>query len=958
MRNTKKWMALLLSAAMIMQSTPNCLQAASKPKLNKTKLTLQVGKKAKLSVKGGNIKKCVFRSKNKKIATVNGKGLVKARKKGNTKICVTVIWRKAKNTIKKKLWCKVIVKAQSTTSQTKVSPAVFVTEKPGVSNAPVQPAASQNPVSASPSGGRTAAPGMTAAVASENPTTTAGTEPTEKPFDTAAPKSTADGVSPTAPAATDGGAAEPGKTQKPDASKAPDVTGKPDVTRKPDIDLPFVPAETPDSSKQPDRTKVPDQTPAPTAVPTPTQLPYQSLTTGGAIRTASNVQWKKDRITSGFFEYCLDESGQNAMITGLTSEGKNQTELTIPAEIDGITVYAVKNGAISDAQVQTLTVSEGVKEMAAGAVSCCSALEKVSIPSTLQFVAEDVKDPADRKIPVFDRNYALAGVEVAADNPWYRADAHALYSKDGKNLLCWFSGSAATCAAISADVYGVEPQAFYGNYKLEKIILPDSVQEIGRDAFYGCASLKELQLPKKLSYCGERTFALCTALTELHIPEGVEDLEGRIMFCLALKKLYLPASLKVLSEDIYDSYSLEQIIVSEENPYLEADASGCYSKGKIKLLYLHHASELTEYKAPDSLREIADGVFRRSDDLETVDLGNVEKIGNYVFHSCDNLRSVTFGNKLKYIGESAFYGCKSLKEITLPDGLDTIGAFAFSECTGLNKVTFLGKVNKICNGAFGVCSSLEEFHVPEGIEYLDSILGNCKNLKKVTLSSTVRGFCYGEELDFAPFYQVWNLETIEVDADNPYLKMVGNALYTADGKTLLYYCGDTETEIYNVVTGTAVIGDGAFGGFMLEGKETALNQVHLPEGVKEIREGAFEYCRVLKEINLPDSLLTIQTRAFNDCSKLEKVTVTEHSNLQEIGTAAFQNCNLMKEAVVPGSVEKLGDCVFNFCNALQTIRYYGTKESWKKLTADAGIGVTKAQIHCRDGIISEEETDK
>ena len=64
MRNTKKWMALLLSAAMIMQSTPNCLQAASKPKLNKTKLTLPGGKKAKLRVKGGNIKKCVFRSKN------------------------------------------------------------------------------------------------------------------------------------------------------------------------------------------------------------------------------------------------------------------------------------------------------------------------------------------------------------------------------------------------------------------------------------------------------------------------------------------------------------------------------------------------------------------------------------------------------------------------------------------------------------------------------------------------------------------------------------------------------------------------------------------------------------------------------------------------------------------------------------------------------------------------------
>ena len=237
MRNTKKWMALLLSAAMIMQSTPASLQAASKPKLNKTKLTLQVGNKAGLRVKGSRIKKCVYRSKNKKIATVNEKGMVKARKKGNTKICVTVTYREGKNTLKKKLWCKVIVKAQSKADTTKVSPETFVTVKPGVSNVPSQTVTSQSPVDVSPSGGTTAVPGMTASAAPEIPEVTAGMEPTAKAtFQPVLSEKTS----------------EPDQTKHPEISKAPDTTQKPNVSQKPDT------TEKPNVSAKPDTTKKPN----------------------------------------------------------------------------------------------------------------------------------------------------------------------------------------------------------------------------------------------------------------------------------------------------------------------------------------------------------------------------------------------------------------------------------------------------------------------------------------------------------------------------------------------------------------------------------------------------------------------------------------------------------------------------------------------------------------------------
>ena len=54
------------------------------------KLTVKKGKSAKIVVKNAGKKKVTYTSKNKKIATVNKKGVVTGKKKGNTKVIVKV----------------------------------------------------------------------------------------------------------------------------------------------------------------------------------------------------------------------------------------------------------------------------------------------------------------------------------------------------------------------------------------------------------------------------------------------------------------------------------------------------------------------------------------------------------------------------------------------------------------------------------------------------------------------------------------------------------------------------------------------------------------------------------------------------------------------------------------------------------------------------------------------------
>lgn len=99
---------MLLAAGLSLQNTKTDA-AAVKGKLNKTQITLAVGKSANLKVKNVGKAKVTFSTNNKKVVSVSAKGgalcTVKALKKGNAKIRAVVKNGKKK----KKLTCKVTV---------------------------------------------------------------------------------------------------------------------------------------------------------------------------------------------------------------------------------------------------------------------------------------------------------------------------------------------------------------------------------------------------------------------------------------------------------------------------------------------------------------------------------------------------------------------------------------------------------------------------------------------------------------------------------------------------------------------------------------------------------------------------------------------------------------------------------------------------------------------------------
>ena len=88
--------------------------------------------------------------------------------------------------------------------------------------------------------------------------------------------------------------------------------------------------------------------------------------------------------------------------------------------------------------------------------------------------------------------------------------------------------------------------------------------------------------------------------------------------------------------------------------------------------------------------------------IDTVIIVNgVTTIGNYAFHYCFNLYSITIPTSVISIGRSAFYYCEWLHLTTIPNSVTSIGSFAFNGCISLTSITNLNpEPVKILGGEF------------------------------------------------------------------------------------------------------------------------------------------------------------------------------------------------------------------------------------------------------------------
>ena len=241
----------------------------------------------------------------------------------------------------------------------------------------------------------------------------------------------------------------------------------------------------------------------------------------------------------------------------------------------------------------------------------------------------------------------------------------------------------------------------------------------------------------------------------------------------------------------------------------------------------------------------------------------VASVGKRAFSDYASVKDVVIPQSVDSIHTSAFAGCNGLTSIVLPEGLKIIDVQAFRNCTSLENIVFPSTLKTILDEAFEGCSALKDFILPDGLESIWwDAFANCTSLTHVTIPKTMQTpIMYSNNY----FIGCTNLLSINVSPDNPRFNSKDGVFFNQDVSLLAFPAGKGGNY---VVPGTVtIIERNAFYGCV------NLTGITLPDGLEYIRPCAFKGCMNLTEIVIPRSVTSINVDAFAYCSRLEKVTI-------------------------------------------------------------------------------------
>ncbi len=118
----------------------------------------------------------------------------------------------------------------------------------------------------------------------------------------------------------------------------------------------------------------------------------------------------------------------------------------------------------------------------------------------------------------------------------------------------------------------------------------------------------------------------------------------------------------------------------------------------------------------------------------------ITSIGEEAFEFCSSLALTDISENVTEIGDKAFYGCTALTELNLPNNVTSIGKLAFANCSGLKDVTIPVSITTLGGSVFYQCTGLTEATIPESVTSIGvSVFSGCTGLVKATVNSSSAG---------------------------------------------------------------------------------------------------------------------------------------------------------------------------------------------------------------------------
>lgn len=407
----------------------------------------------------------------------------------------------------------------------------------------------------------------------------------------------------------------------------------------------------------------------------------------------------------------------------------------------------------------------------------------------------------------------------------------------------------------------IEGAAFQGCNILEKLNFPAKLTSVGDNAFRSCLSLELDNLPNSLLYVGreafcdvplkalkldrkvemgagafsntpiteiemttpcdsirEGTFRDCPNLTKITIGEGLKYIGYSAFSNSPVKEANLPSTLRDISSYAFLGYSSYCPFINDIQPENHIRYIG-------KVAYQCVDRDLEEYTIKDGTVTLADELFESSQGNAFHIPASVEQIGNRAF-AYTQIKALPEMLGLKRIGGEAFYGCKNLKKLTIPETVEYIGGGAFYGCSNIWSLTY-NAINAECESFMEPNAPLEKIVIGGKVRRLPRGIFSGREFTEVALTACL------ERIDDSAFYGCKNLTTINLSDSIRYI-----------GDNAFYGCSSLKNIHWSLRLAT--IGSRAF-------RQTALETISLPEGVTSVGDGAFYICPFAKTVYIPST---------------------------------------------------------------------------------------------------------
>lgn len=459
------------------------------------------------------------------------------------------------------------------------------------------------------------------------------------------------------------------------------------------------------------------------------------------------------------------------------------------------------------------------------------------------------------------------------------------------------------------------------NSSLKEIVIPDSVEEIDWYAFYCCHNLEKVTMSNSLLTLGGYAFSSCEKLKEISLPSTLTSVGDEIFaYCSSLEKITIPFLGKLLDDDTSNIH-LGMLFGQTEydNSYKARPSSyGSY------------------YYLPNSLKEVNvlggklySYVFAGCKSIEALSLGeSVESLESNFISNCTNLTQLDLSNckNLKEIGKNAFAN-SYITSLTIPSSVEVIKETAFKGSKALKEVLFEENSNlkTIEKYAFQQCTLLEKLILPASVEIIEQYaLSGCNAINYLGLPAVEFNFTSDDFLAglFGSYNGSETLKTLEITGGTEISDLMFNNCYNIEtvkipssitkiGNYSFDRCSNLKEVIFEDVDSITSIGEYAF-------SQCGITSFTISKNLNKL-ENAIFYSSDLESIIIPNNIEIIENNAFSHCSNLKEIEFEENSKLTKIGQNAF-NQSIVSEIVIPNSVEYIDDSAFNYCRSLEHIQ--------------------------------------